>query len=225
MAEPEHPAFHPSLSGDLLSKTNLFKWIREFIRECGGEKGYYMEFGVLNGEGIINAYRQIRPYLSHVYGFDSFAGFPDLEPDDSEALDLHPGFDAGAYKGMSLEMVAKNIVSNSRMPEEKLSLVKGNFDQSLPSFDKNILQDKGSPVCIYIDCDLYSSTKYVLDFIRDLVVDGTWILLDDYWCYRGSPKHGQRKAFEEWLNSNKVVGATPYCNFCGWGRAYIAYRH
>ena len=77
---------------------------------------------------------------------------------------------------------------------------------------------------VVIDCDLYSSTVDVLKFIDDLVVGGTWILFDDYWCFRGSPLHGQQKAIQEWLERNPKLGLNGYCNFNGFGRAFIAYE-
>ncbi|QIR37984.1 hypothetical protein HCG51_15595 [Tolypothrix sp. PCC 7910] len=65
---------------------------------------------------------------------------------------------------------------------------------------------------------------YVLKFIDDLVVTGTWILFDDYWCYRGSPLHGQQKAIQEWLNGHERIGLSGYSNFKGFGRAFIVYE-
>ncbi|OCR92398.1 hypothetical protein [Campylobacter fetus] len=52
---------------------------------------------------------------------------------------------------------------------------------------------------IYIDCDLYTSSKTVLDFIAqsDLLQDGTIIAFDDWDLYRANPNKGQRKAFKE----------------------------
>lgn len=55
-----HPSYYPSISGDLLSRTNLLRWIREWARAHEIDKFYYMEFGVLNGESMIDAIRQLR---------------------------------------------------------------------------------------------------------------------------------------------------------------------
>lgn len=54
-----------------------------------------MEFGILNGECIIDAYRQFRGLFSHYYGFDSFDGLPALSSYDKEAADLMPVFYEG----------------------------------------------------------------------------------------------------------------------------------
>ncbi len=224
MSCPEHPSVVPLYTGDIINRHNLFRFIREFIRSSDFGQGYYMEFGVLNGKGIIDAYRQLRGQLTYVYGFDSFEGLPDLSEEDKIGAEMMPIFYKGNFKSMDFEFVRENIISSCRIPREKLTLVKGFFSDTLPAFDISTLKDKGDPICIYIDCDLYSATKEVLHFIQDIIVTGTWILLDDYWCYRGSPKFGQRRAFEEWLNSNTRIGVSEYGNFLGFGKAFIAYE-
>ena len=110
------------------------------------------------------------------------------------------------------------------MREDELTLVPGYFSEVLPRIDKASICSNGVPLCIYIDCDLYSSTRDVLEFIDDLVVTGTWILFDDYWFYRGSPLHGEQKAIREWLNASERIDLSKYGNFNGFGSAFIAYE-
>lgn len=180
-----------------------------------------MEFGVFNGEGSIDIIRQFRSpgYTAH-YGFDSFSGFAKISGDDEQSLTLNPTFSSGAYKGVNIETVRQIIQSSVRFDGDVI-LTAGYFSDSLPKFDKSVLSD--FPLLFYVDCDLYSSSVDVFNFIDDIVEDGTWILCDDYWCYRGNPKAGQRRALDEWLATSKRVGVTPYCNFNGYGRAFIAY--
>ena len=106
----------------------------------------------------------------------------------------------------------------------RVHLAEGEFSKSLPRFDKTQLADKGFPICINVDCDLYSSSSVVFDFITDVVQTGTWLLVDDYWCYRADPKLGVRRAFDEWLENNGWVGVSLYDNFNGFGRAYIVHE-
>jgi len=162
---------------------------------------------------------------THFYGFDSFAGLPELTGEDRAAVNLTPIFSQGNYASMRQEYVKEAILSSCRMLDSELTLIKGFFDESLPKFSLEMQQKKSEPLNIaYIDCDLYSSTVDVLKFIQDKVVSGTWLLFDDYWCYRGSPNHGQQKAIKEWLTSYGRVGLQEYCNFDGWGKAFIAYE-
>lgn len=187
-------------------------------------KGYYMEFGVLNGECMIDAYRQFRGHISLFYGFDSFEGLPELSADDQKALKLTPMLHKGNFKSMKIHDVRNVITSSSQMQNNELTLVQGLFHDVLPKYDKEVLKQVGIPLCIYVDCDLYSSTIDVLNFVGDLAVTGTWILFDDYWCYRGSPQYGQQKAVREWIKDNSRIGLSEYCNFNGWGKAFIVYE-
>jgi len=218
------PSIRPLIHGDIIKRANLFRFIREFVEVQNYGPGYYMEFGVLNGESMIDAYRQFRGQFSHFFGFDSFEGLPELTSDDERASKLTPIFHKGNYASMQYDFVRQTILSSCRMAPSELSLEKGFFNEVLPSFDKASLRNQGNANCIFIDCDLYSSTVDVLHFIEDLLITGTWVLFDDFWCYRGSPFEGEQKAIREWLEGNKRIGLQPYCNFDGWGRAFIAFE-
>lgn len=52
---------------------------------------------------------------------------------------------------------------------------------------------------VHIDCDLYSSARDVLQFVEPHLVEGSLILFDDWFCYRGRRDKGVRGAFEKWL--------------------------
>lgn len=129
MIKVKKPSILPALNGDLLKRANLFKFIREFIEAANMSDGYYMEFGVLNGEAMIDAYRQFRGVVSHYLGFDSFEGLPDLKESDQEAQEYTPYFYKGNFKSMPIDYVKNNIISCSRMQEEELTLVKGFFQK------------------------------------------------------------------------------------------------
>lgn len=220
-----HPSYYPQVSGDLLSRVNLFKWYREFLRNTGMEKGYYIEFGVLNGESIVDVYRQLRGHLTHIFGFDSFGGLPPIvNEDDKSGQKVMPITSEGNFKSLTKDEVSKLIALSCRIPPQELTLVEGFFEESLPKFDQEQFKDKGPLLGCYIDCTLYSATRLALEFIQDKIVDGTWLFFDDYWCYRGSPKFGPRKAIAEWLEKHDHLGISEYSNFRGFGKAFIAHR-
>jgi O-methyltransferase len=54
---------------------------------------------------------------------------------------------------------------------------------------------------VWLDADLYSSTVPVLNFITPLVQDGTVLVFDDWFSFRGSPFKGVQKAFYEWVEA------------------------
>ena len=219
------PRFALQINGGMLTKASLLQFIRAFLQGNQMEQGYYLEFGVFNGQSIIETYGILRGTISRIFGFDSFEGLPALSEIDQAGLELTPSFSKGNFKSLPIQTVKDLITAScTNLPPDSLVLTKGFYEQSLAKFDKKIFEGKGDCLVIHIDCDLYSSSKDVFDFIESVVVDGTWILLDDYWFYRGSPKHGQRRAFDEFLRNSKFVGATEYATYNGYSKAFIAYR-
>lgn len=216
------PRYHSTVSGGLPSRVSVLQFIRAFMYSSNIPDSYIMEFGVLNGASIIEFYNILRGKLTHIYGFDSFEGLPKLSSEDESALELMPSFYQGNYKSGSAEFVENNILSNTGgLKREAVSLIPGFYEQTLPKFEKNKLAEQGTCILAHVDCDLYSSSCEVFEFLDDIVETGTWLLLDDYWCYKGSPQHGQRKAFEEWMSKSTRVGATDYCSYNGFSKAFI----
>jgi hypothetical protein len=141
----------------------------------------WLEFGVASGNTI--------NYISRftegtVYGFDSFEGLPEKWRD---------GFEKGAFNrdGFFPEVSAN------------VSLIKGWFNESLPGF---LTAHEGKKVSfIHIDCDLYSSTKYILDALKDRMDTDCVIVFDELVNYPGfDGDTGELKAFYEFINENKV---------------------
>lgn len=116
--------------------------------------GLVMEFGVRFGSTI----RQIAALVDQeVHGFDSFEGLP-------EQWNHEP---KGSY---STNGVIPNVPDN-------VALYAGWFEDTLPAF----LNSHVGPVrFMNIDCDIYSSTKTVLDLLADRIIPGTVIVFDEY---------------------------------------------
>lgn len=217
------PYYEPTIHGDLLSRLNLFRFIREHLFHSKAEAGYYIEFGVLNGDSLLDAYQTLRGFTKHYFGLDSFQGLPQLTEQDAQSQRLMPFWEEGSVRGDSAEGVRRSLTARG-VPDEQLTLIPGYYEDTLPRLDMASFTKQGPCHVCLVDCDLYSSSKLVFEFIEPLLTTGTWLLLDDFWCYRGSPKHGQRKAFEEWSNSSNRIGVSEWGNFRGWGKAFIVYE-
>ena len=219
------PRYFTTIDGDVLSRANLLRFIRAFFQSSGVREGYYLEFGVLNGHSLVETYALLRGMLTHLYGFDTFAGLPELSSADEAALGLMPQFHAGNFKSMPAGAVRDFVIaSTSGLGPDGISLIEGPFERTLPAFEKSTLRGKGQCLVAHVDCDLYSSSADVFRFLDGIVETGTWLLLDDYWTYRGSPKHGQRRAFEEWMATSTRVGASEYSSYNGFCKAFILYE-
>lgn len=219
------PRFAHSINGGLLTRASLMQFIRAFNLTTEVSRGYYLEFGVFNGASMLEAYGLLRGLVTHLYGFDSFDGLPPLSAEDTDAVSLTPSFVPGNFRSLGEAAVRQFILAGTtRLPPENLVLTPGFFEDSLPKFDVGQLADKGPCLVAHVDCDLYSSSRDVFAFLDGIVSTGTWLLLDDYWTYRGSPKHGQRLAFEEWMASSKRIGASEYSSYNGFSKAFVLYE-
>lgn len=133
-------------------------------------EGLVLEFGVRHGNSI----RQLAILAKqNVHGFDSFEGIPEDWHDEA----------MGSYS-------TKGIIP--KVPENVM-LHQGWFDQTLPEF---LSQYKEPIRLINIDCDIYSSTKSVLDLLAPRIESGAVIIFDEYignqhWC------EDEFKAFQE----------------------------
>jgi len=86
-----------------------------------------------------------------------------------------------------------------RVPSNVL-LHKSYFEASLPRW----LSDYPDRVAfMHLDCDLYSSTKVVLNLLAPRLAPGTAILFDEYFNYPNWEQH-EFKAFQEFVSEHRV---------------------
>lgn len=145
--------------------------------------GLCMEFGVYEGRTIQHI-AQLRS--GPVFGFDSFEGLPE---------DWRPGFRRGAF------------ATNAYPTGENIHLVKGWFSETLPGF----MEENERPVAFaHIDCDLYSSTVTVLQYIGKRLQPGSILVFDEYYNYPRWEQH-EYKAWGEYAAANGI--SYEYCSY------------
>lgn len=141
--------------------------------------GLVAEFGVWNGYSI-NRIAQKTDQL--VYGFDSFAG-------------LREDWSGGEFAKGKFDLAG-------RLPEvaENVRLIKGWFDETLPQF----LAEHSEPFAfIHIDCDTYEAASTILDLVATRILEGTVVVFDEYFGYRGW-RLGEFKAWQEFVLRHQV---------------------
>ena len=149
------------------------------------DNGLFLEFGVYNGSSI-NILSKLRPNKIF-HGFDTFTGLPeDWDLGDKKIK-------AGHFYLEKMPSVEKNVI-----------LHKGLFEDTIPKWQK---QYREKISFINIDCDLYSSTKTVLERLNSQIVKDTIIRFDDLLPspIRPYPKwlEGEWKALSEWVGKFK----------------------
>jgi len=116
--------------------------------------GLVLEFGVRFGTSI----RLIAELVKQeIHGFDSFEGLPEAWHDNPK----------GSYStGKIIPSVQANVTLHA-----------GWFEDTLPGFIKEYQE----PVrFLNIDCDIYSSTKTILELLAKQIIPGTVIVFDEY---------------------------------------------
>lgn len=197
--------------GRLEILNNAFSYVK-----ASNIKGDYLEFGVWGGNTFAMAYHCAKNRgLDGIrfYAFDSFQGLP-KEAEEYE-LSSNPLWE-GRFE-YSKERFKKNIKKKG-VDLKKVIVVKGWFEEVLKTELKRKMK-KASVVMI--DCDLYKSAISVLEFITDLLVNGSVLIFDDWFLFEGSPDKGVQKACNEWLIKHTEIELIEYRKF-GWhGNSFL----
>lgn len=153
------------------------------------DDGLACEFGVASGRSI-RMTQEMLPLDVPVHGFDTFTGLP-------MAWGTEP---VGSYStgGTEPAMDGRNVIFH-----------KGLFTDTIPRFLDSV--DKGRPLAYAnIDCDLYGSTRDVLEAFHGRIIPGTVLVFDEYLCH---PTWRQDE-FRAWREC---------CKRFGWQYEYLAF--
>ncbi len=174
----------------------------------------YYEFGVYKGYTIWKMYKQLlksgykNPQL---YGFDSFKGLPKIPKADDNGE-----FYEGQFS-QSLQSTRENILSKGGNLSN-IHLIEGYYDTTLT---KTLYKSLHLPpaAIINIDCDLYTSTSLVLDFIKPLLKKNTLLLFDDWNSFGNDHNRGEKRAFNEFIQKHKSFTYEIAFTYCWHGQA------
>jgi len=177
-----------------VGKYNLARSINniELIKQSIEIPGDIIEFGCWKGANLLLIAKTIEIFspmtMKNIWGFDLFKGLDFFDLKDGESKKLK-----GKYKGdeKRLREIIKLFELNDRV-----NLIKGNILKTLPDF----LDDNPSlnVSLIYIDTDLYKSTKLILNSFHDRLVKGGMFVLDE-WNTKLYP--GESVATKEFLDN------------------------
>lgn len=137
------------------------------------KRGLLLEFGVYGGKTINHIAARTPEEL--IYGFDSFRGLPEQWTGSRYSP---TNFDRGGV----LPKVADNV-----------RLMAGWFEETLPPF---LAENREAVSFVHIDCDLYSSTRYVLTALADRLAPSCVVVFDEFFNYHGYRLHEYRAFYE-----------------------------
>lgn len=193
---------------------------RAFMRNAlialdfNGISGDYAEFGCYGGVTMHLAYEAINEGATarHMWAFDSFEGLPP----QADERDEHP-----AWRPRSMAMSETEFIEEMRkraVDDSAYTTVVGFYDESLPAIGD------GAPLDIalaYVDCDMYSSTTSVLDFLSPRLKHGMIVAFDDYFCWSSSALSGERTALLEFIEANSRWNFLRYRDFDFGGTSFV----
>jgi hypothetical protein len=203
---------------------NLESIIRYVI---GGRiNGAFVECGTYTGGALAFALRsflRLGDQSRKIYGFDSFEGMPNISEEDGDwasmwlygeelkniGRELKRGRLVGSDVNRADYQQCWQLLSDSGYPVERIHLVKGWFQNTLPA----VKQEIGDIAVLRLDGDFYLSTKCCLENLFDQVSNGGVVILDDYGLFEGC-----RKATDEFL---KVRGIQPHLVYVNVGIRYF----
>jgi hypothetical protein len=179
--------------------------------------GVVMEFGVRWGQSIalFQSFRGIYEpfnYSRKIIGFDTFSGFPKVDPKDGAQVtqgdySVHENYEEYLEQLLKLHELDSPI---SHIP--KFELVKGDVLETLDIYLKN--NPETIIAMAYFDLDLYKPTKECLIKIQDRLTKGSIIAFDELCCH---DLPGETIALKETYGLSRYpLKRSPFNPFCAY---------
>jgi hypothetical protein len=205
--------------GRMIAGEADFFWDAFIALRVNGVTGDYAEFGCHTGGSFQTAYHALAkippkiPPERHMWAFDSWSSLPDDHPRDA-----HPGWQSGVGGAGGVENFHAACAQHG-VPRDAYTTVEGFYNETLPA-----IGDDGAPRDIalaYVDCDLYSSTVTVLEFLRPRLKHGMIVAFDDWFCWSPTDVSGERAALHEFVLGNPQWRFYRYRNIHWSGLAFV----
>lgn len=158
--------------------------LRFALESCRPVEGAAIEFGVWRGETLRLIARAAGP-SREVVGFDSFEGLPD---------DWGKLLPKGHFR--------TSVPDFASEPNVRLEI--GRIEDTLPRF---LERESGPFALVHIDCDLYNTTRFVLERVLPRMPRGAVLVFDEYYGYPSYADH-EHRAWRE-VRERTAVAARP----------------
>ena len=158
---------------------NRYALLRHCARIVKNTEFSAAEFGVYKGDSLRCIANNVGK--KKCYGFDSFEGLPE------------------AWGNLLPKYYFKTAIPS--FTNKNIELQVGKFQESLPLF----LRDNPDLNfdLLHIDCDLYSSTCYVLENLFSKITNKSIIIFDEFYGYKGFKKF-EFQSFNEFIKKYDI---------------------
>lgn len=174
----------------------------------------YFEFGCHSGRTFSAAVRAAK-YLKisdmQFYAFDSFQGLPETKQN------VDGIFTTGSFNTNKDDFIYF-VKAMSGLTLENQYIMEGFYENSLTKALQLTMPKVG---VVHIDVDLYSSTVEVLKFIKPLLMIGSVLLFDDWYCFSPGTNKGEARALQEFCDSNPGIKLEAWKNYSTFGKSFF----
>jgi hypothetical protein len=198
---------------------SFFKGCIDQLKDLkGGKVGDYLEFGVFNGSSIgsMHIAREQAAMSDEIrlFGFDAFEGLPEGSENEDGGV-----WKAGYY-ACSFDQTQACLEKRGIDPKD-IHWVKGWYNETLTPSLTEEFNHKNLGV-VFVDCDTYSSSKTVMDYIAPLVSAPVILCFDD-WKLNDVDLmgEGEYRSFNEFLEENPHLIATEIESYNRKSRSFI----
>jgi O-methyltransferase len=173
-----------------------FFWDACVALQINGITGDYVEFGSYGGNSLSLAYEALTQIGSarRLWAFDSFAGLPEITDPRDERWRTDININQGGVDNFHADCAKLGI------PRDAYTAVEGYFADTLPPLGTD--GDPSDIAFVYVDCNMYSSTVTVFEFLAPRLKHGMIIAFDDYFLWTSTEVSGERSALDEFLVAN-----------------------
>lgn len=186
--------------------------------------GHYLDFGIYFGNSFFSWHKFLEvltPTATHkkVIGFDTFAGFPDISPEDggedASVQKLKGGFNASSFYDEFRELLELHN-EDGVIPSNRGRVVVGNIVETLPAF---LEENPEARFCLVnIDVDVYEPTRKILELCWERMVPGAVLLLDEY----GTSKWpGETRAWDYFARDHNIAAGVKRFAWANAPGAYV----
>lgn len=181
---PFREILEEGLYGRSMLDTRKLRILHELCIVAGLMPGNVAEAGVYAG-GVMYLFASMLPEKV-VHGFDSWEGLPDLVDQDK--------MPDGKFAGMKGQFKT-DMPSDFLQKFDNVVLHRGWFKDTLPEVSDERF------CLVHIDCDVYTSAMDCLEFFTPRMVDGGYMVFDDY-SFWGTP--GVTAAVDEFFEGQDI---------------------
>lgn len=197
--------FFANLNPAIIHNLEKYAAIKKVMYLTGIEEldGDYLEFGTFTGSSISHAIRCAKKAKGHFsksdnirfFGYDSFEGFGELPKGDEHAFYTDQNFKTDFQR---VSRRVKRVAGK----QFDVQLIKGFFSESL--IGGAGIHGITKARIVFIDSDTKSSADDALKYCSSVLQPGTYLIIDDFFSYKGSSKKGVSAAINEFVEENDI---------------------